>query len=320
MGVFCDNNLAQGKVVLSITPNFARLSGLSIGTRRVSNEFVASTVPFFLNPSQKVRIMPQHIEVYTQVVALRYGVTNDLEMIFNTGLVEKTLAARVFKGTEGTTPLVDNKPGTASFADTTLFGVYRIYHDDIHRVQLSLGMSFPTGVNTATFNDFVLPNGTRRSIRGFYGMQLGTGTFDILPGAVYAGYLGPWSWGLAYRARLPLDQNRQGYSWGNLHEFNGWAGYTWTPGLTTTFRVNGSTQAPINGFDPVINGPAVPANPHFYGGQRVELFGGVSISGKLIGIENALILFEAGAPVYQNLNGPQIEKNWQAGTSVRFRF
>jgi hypothetical protein len=199
-----------------------------------------------------------------------------------------------------------------------LFGVYRVYQDDIHRIQISLGFSFPT--DDATFNDFLLPNGTRRNVRGFYSMQLGTGTFDILPGVVYAGYLGPWSWGLSYRGRLPLDYNPQGYHWGNLHEFNGWAGYTWMPGLTTTFRVSGSTQNPISGFDPNINGPAAPANPLFYGGQRVELFGGGSISGKLIGIDNALILVEAGAPVYQNLNGPQIKKNWQAAARLAFKF
>jgi hypothetical protein len=320
MGIFCDNNLAQGKLGLSITPNFARFSGLLIGSRRVSNEFVVSTVPFFLNPSQKVRIVPQHIDFATVVVGLRYGVTNDFELIFNTGWVGKKLDTRVWQGTSGITPLGDNYPGTSSIVDTTVSGVYRIYQDDIQRIQVSVGFSFPTGVNTATFYNFLTPNGTRRDIRGFYGMQLGTGTFDILPGAVYAGYLGSWSWGVSYRARLPLDENPEGYRWGNLQEINGWAGYTWTPGLTTTFRVSGSTQGHIEGFDPQINGPAVPANPLFYGGQRVELFGGASISGKLIGIENALILFEAGAPVYQNLNGPQIEKNWQAGMSVRYKF
>ncbi|MCI0466338.1 MAG: alpha-amylase [Beijerinckiaceae bacterium] len=320
MGVFgADNLLAQGKLILSITPNFTNLSGILIGTRRVSNEFIVSTVPFFLNPSQTVRIVPQNIAVNTQVVGVRYGVTKDFEMILNLGMVEKNLNALVFRGTAGITQLGNNYPGTASLVDTVLSGIYRVYQDDIHRVHVGLGFSFPTGSNDNTFADFLLPNGTRRNIRGFYGMQLGTGTFDILPGAAYAGYLGPWSWGVSYRGRLPLGQNPQGYLWGDLHEFNGWAGYTWIAGLTTTFRVNGSTQGPIRGFDPQINGPAVPANPLFYGGQRVELFGGASISGKFIGLENATILVEAGLPVYQNLNGPQIMKNWQAGMSLRLK-
>lgn len=203
--------------------------------------------------------------------------------------------------------------------DSTLSGVYRVYQDGVHRIQVSLGLSFPTGSNTATLQGFLLPSGIRTSIRAFYGMEPGAGTFDILPGVVYTGYLGPWSWGLAYRGRLPFSPNPQGYLWGDLHEFTGWGGYTWTPGVTTTFRVSGATQGVIRGFDTEIHGPAVPANPNFYGGQRVETFGGAAINGRLIGYENATIAVEAGLPIYQNLNGPQIMKNWQAGMSLRIR-
>ncbi|MGH6936313.1 MAG: hypothetical protein ACRED2_09055 [Methylocella sp.] len=38
LGIFCDNNLAQGKFVFSVTPIFAGLSGQLIGTRGVSTE------------------------------------------------------------------------------------------------------------------------------------------------------------------------------------------------------------------------------------------------------------------------------------------
>jgi hypothetical protein len=341
MGVFGADMPAAGKLVLSITPVFANLSGIKMGTRTVSNEYIVTTVPFFLNPRQSVRIVPQNIAVATQIVSLNYGVTKDLSVVLTAGMIEKNLNALAFKGTSGILPLGRSLPGTTSLADVTLSGVYRIYQDDIHRIQLFLGFSFPAGSYTATFKDFLLPDGTRRNVRAFYGMQPGTGTFDFLPGVIYAGYLGPWSWGLGYRGRFPLASNSLGYSsdylleyrlrfpfgpnptggyrWGDLHEFNAWGGYTWTPGLTTTFRVNGSTQGPIRGFDPEIRGPAVPANPAFYGGQRVELFGGATIGGKFIGYENATVAVEAGLPVYQNLNGPQIMKNWQAGMSLRLR-
>jgi len=341
MGVFGADMPAAGKLVLSITPVFANLSGIKMGTRTVSNEYIVTTVPFFLNPRQTVRIIPQNIAVATQIAGLNYGVTKDFAVVLTAGMIEKNLNALTFKGASGILPLGRSLPGTTSLADVTLSGVYRIYQDDVHRIQLSLGISLPAGSYTATFKDFLLPDGTRRNIRGFYGMQPGTGTFDFLPGIVYAGYLGPWSWGLGYRGRFPLAANSLGYSWdylleyrlrfpfgpnpsggyrwGDLHEFNAWGGYTWTPGLTTTFRVSGSTQGPIRGFDPEIRGPAVPANPAFYGGQRVEVFGGATISGKFIGYDNATVAVEAGLPVYQNLNGPQIMKNWQAGMSLRFK-
>lgn len=310
---------AAGKFCLSITPHFFNLSGIRMGTRTVSNEYVVSTVPFFLNPKQPVRIVPQNVAGRMQVVSLSYGLTEDFAVYFNTGAVERSLETLVFKGTSGILPLYRNTPDTIGFVDSILSGVYRLYGDDVNRLQMSLGLSFPTGTNHALFYNFVKPNGSVADIRGFYGMQPGAGTFDIVPGIVYAGYSGAWSWGVSYRGRFPLGLNPDGYKWGDTHEFSQWGGYTWTPGLTATLRATTTLQGPISGMDPLINGAAVPANPAFYGGQRIELFGGGSISGKFIGYENVTLAGEAGLPVYQNLNGPQIMKNWQAAISLRFK-
>jgi len=63
MGVFGADMPAAGKLVLSITPIFANLSGIKMGTRTVSNEYIVTTVPFFLNPRQTVRIIPQNMGI-----------------------------------------------------------------------------------------------------------------------------------------------------------------------------------------------------------------------------------------------------------------
>src|ERR1700757_4210578 len=68
------------------------------------------------------------------------------------------------QGEAGTTALGNNYPRTSSLVDTILTGVYRVYQDDIHRIQISLAFSFPTGIDDATFN-FLLPTGIRRNIR-----------------------------------------------------------------------------------------------------------------------------------------------------------
>ena len=150
-------------------------------------------------------------------------------------------------------------------------------------------------------------------------LQTGTGTFDVMPGIFYGGHLGPWSWGLSYRARLPLGVNPEGYMWGNYQEANGWVGYSWVPGLTTTFRVNGNIQDHIVGADRWIVSKIQAANPNFYGGKRIELFGGASLDGKLVGVPGVTLLAEGGIPVYQNLNGPQIAKAWQATAALRWK-
>jgi hypothetical protein len=343
MGVFGADMPAEGKLVLSITPNFAHLAGHRIGDRGVSSEQIVATTPWFNSPTAKLRLVPQHVRVATQTVGLAYGVTKNFALVLTAGMVERNLDMLTFRGPAGVQRLGMSYTGTAGLQDFTLSGVYRIYQDPIHRIQLNLGMSFPTGSTGNTFT-LLSPAGQYVTSRAFYALQPGTGTFDVMPGIVYAGYIDQWSWGVSYRGRFPLAENGRdsleggeivqgvadsiamwrpwtsgGYRWGDLHEFNGWVGYTWIPGLTTTARVNATLQGPIRGFDPMIRGRAQAANPNFYGGERVEIFGGANISGKFIGYENVSVAIEAGVPVYQYLNGPQIRKNWQAGMSLRFK-
>lgn len=318
LGVFGADMPPAGKLVLSIIPQFANASTMLKGTRAVSSEQIVTTTPWYFDPTKKLRGVPQNAFVATQTLALAYGVTKDLSVVVTVGMVEKNLDFLTFKGPSGATRLGMSYTGTASIADTTVSGIYRVYADPIHRIQLNLGMSFPTGSDQSTFR-LLQADGTYLTSRAFYAMQIGTGTFDIMPGAVYAGHLGKWSWGVSYRGRLPLADNPEGYRYGDLHTFDGWGGYTWIPGLTTTLRVNAALQGPIRGYDPLIVGKAPAANPNFYGGQRIDLFGGATISGKFIGLDDVSVAIEGGPTVYQNLNGPQLSKNWQAGMALRFK-
>ena len=134
-----------------------------------------------------------------------------------------------------------------------------------------------------------------------------------------AGGSSPWSWGASYRARVPLDRNPQGWAYGDLHEANGWGGYTWMPGLETTFRVNGTVQGHIQGEDPGIRGYAQGADPFFYGGEQISLYGGVIVGGRFVGAPAAQFGVEAGAPVYQRLNGPQLGRDWQVNVALKYK-
>jgi hypothetical protein len=318
LGVFGADMPKAGKTVLSIIPQFSNMSTLLQGSSVVSPAQVVATTPWYYDPTKTLRGVPQNTFIATQTVALAYGVTSNLAVIVTVGMIEKNLDFLTFKGPKGITPLGFSYTGTSGISDSTASVIYRLYQDPIHRVQFNLGMSFPSGSTHATFN-LLQPDGTYATTRAFYAMQIGSGTFDVMPGVVYAGHLDKWSWGASYRARLPLAANPEGYLWGNLHEFNGWGGYTVIPGVTGTLRVSASLQGQIRGHDPLIYGKAPAGNPNFYGGQRVELFGGASISGKFVGMDNMSVAIEGGPTVYQNLNGPQLSKNWQAGMALRFK-
>lgn len=66
-------------------------------------------------------------------------------------------------------------------------------------------------------------------------------------------------------------------------------------------------------------GPMQGTNPNYYGGQRVEMFGGLEYKTAALGTPVRVAL-EAGAPIYQNLNGPQMGKAWRVNLAAGVRF
>ena len=147
---------------------------------------------------------------------------------------------------------------------------------------------FPDRASDHNLANNLQPNGTWFTGRAFYAMQTGTRTSTSCRD-VYGGALGPWSWGLSYRARLPLEVDPEGYMWGNYQEGQrlgrlriGSPASRRRPARTSTFK------APCHRQDDgwIIGGSQV-ADANFYGGKRIELFGGASLDGKLLGFPGA---------------------------------
>ncbi len=132
-----------------------------------------------------------------------------------------------------------------------------------------------------------------------------------LPGITYTGRTGDLSWGAQYLAEIRLEgENDEGYAWGDKHTLTGWVAYEWAPWISTSVRLDATTQGTIDGIDPNIAGPVQTANPLFYGGERVDAYFGVNLAGQTGIIRGHRLALEVGAPIYQDLNGPQMETDW----------
>ncbi|MFY9627796.1 MAG: outer membrane beta-barrel protein [Methylocystis sp.] len=319
LAVFGDTMPDPGKLTISVIPLFQDNAHTLVGTQNVSSQQVITNYRWYWNPATPLTIVPQELFGETQVVTLAYGLAKDWSLVVTAGAIERHSYLNTFYGSSNLIPRMTSVPGTDTLADASASLVWRAYEDPVNRIKFNLGMSFPTGSNHNIGGAVGATNGSYNITEAFYGMQPGTGTFDLMPGVLYAGTIAPWSWGLSYRARVALDYNPEGYKWGNYQEVNGWLGYTWLPGLTTTFRTNFNVQSQINGADWYLAGKLQSANPLYYGGKRIEVYGGADIDGKLFGYPGFSIGLEAGVPVYQNLNGPQLAKNWMAGMALRWK-
>jgi len=215
---------------------------------------------------------------------------------------------------------------TAGLGDTQLYGIYKIYNDRTYgNVTGTLGINVPTGSTTQS----IMMMGY--SYRAPYDMQLGTGTFNLMPALTYSWLSsnGLWNLGTQVSGNIPLATNN-GWAYGNSVKISAWAqralfgenltAYTrWT--FTDTAQIRGQDanisclNFPCNPFN-VWQWASMPdADPHNYGGQVLTGFLGADYKyGKMS------FGAEIGLPVYQYLNGLQNRNRWQVTTGVLARF
>ena len=321
-GVYGVDMIGEGKFMLSYTPMFMHMEDNYIGSSEVSPQTIATTIPSMMMMGGKrvnYRIVPTSMDTQAHMFHAMYGVTDWLDVMIMGEYLHKSMDMTSYKGAMGTNVLGASKGTSEGVGDTDFVSLWRVYKDQSNEVHLNLGVSLPTGSTTKSTTMLSPMTGMNMTMRASYGMQLGTGTYDILPGLTYIGHQNEWSWGATWRGRFAVDDNDQGYHYGYLDEFNGWGGYTWVPGVTTTARITESLQGKIHGSDPMISGLMQGTNPNFFGGKHTDLLGGVEIASPF-GLKNTHLSFEAGGTVYQDLNGPQLGRSWQANAALGIGF
>jgi len=321
VGIVGANLPGAGHAVFTYSSAYLQTDGNLIGTRSVTPNYIVTHVYSDRTPTpgqHLLRVVPLNGEGYGQYLNVNYGVTNDFAVVVTGGYLYKEKTLLTYKGVQGITLLGTSRPYTEGMSDTAVAGVYRVYKDNINRVLISFGLGLPTGQIANNWTP-LSPAGTYAAKVAVYGMQEGSGSVAAMPGITYKGFLGPWSWGLSYRAWLPFDKNVDGWRFGNLNALTAWGGYSWLPGVTTTIRLGWVNQDHIHGYSAAILGYAEGNVPQFNGGNWVDLNFGASISGEYFGVPRMTLQAEVGVPVYQCLNGPQAASAWAGILRLQYK-
>ncbi len=316
----------EGETMLMYMPMVMGMNGNYIGTDKVSTATILNTPNQTGGMGKKLLLVPESMDAQMHMFGAEYGITDGINIMVMGDYTDKDMTMSTY-GMPMKKGMPDPFFGTGTYStdgigDTSVTGLFRLYDDGVNHIHFNLGLSLPTGSTEEQIYMLspMKPKGTYMWMRAVYGMQLGTGTVDLMPGLTYTGNKDLWSWGAAYRGRFALDDNSEGYHWGDSNQLTGWAGYTFYPGITATARLAGTVQDAIDGRDPKIMGPMQGANPAWYGGETIDLFGGIEVAGHQFGLGNTRLAIEAGAPVYQNLNGPQIGQDWLLNAVLAVRF
>ena len=216
-------------------------------------------------------------------------------------------------------PLLQALPGALStessgIGDSKFTGLIKLFDTGKHRAHAAIGISMPTGSTDET-DAILTPMGGTPSPRLPYAMQIGSGTVDVLSGFTYVGGHQQFGWGGQCGGDIRTERDN-GYRWGHKHQITGWLSYQPQPFITASMRVKYQSLGRIKGIDPRIAAPVQTADLDNYGGDMVNLLFGVN----LVRQRGKRIAIEAGFPLLQDLNGPQMETDFilTAGVQVTF--
>lgn len=282
------------------------------GTRKISDEVIY----------RDYLMSPQNMTMNMHMVMAMYGISNRLSVMamFNYNSMNMSMSMPI-----GNTHMhmagmsMSSNTGMSMSAsgigDTRLYAVYALLNKPAHLLMLSAGINLPTGSITQKGDAASMVPGQRFP----YMMQLGSGTYDIMPGITYVLRSNKISWGSQLAGVIRPGYNSLNYSYGNELSAGTWLAYKFLPWLSTSVRAEAIATESIYGKDndlyEIIEPDSKAAN---YGGTRINSYLGINVF--LKNFVNSKFSFEYGLPVYQNLNGPQLASRsiLYAGWGVSF--
>jgi hypothetical protein len=303
IGVMADHTHHRGETMLSYRYMRMEMNGLRDGDERISRRKVL----------EDFMVTPTSMDMEMHMFGVMHSPIEGLTVMLMVPFVRKEMDHLTRMGGTFTTR-------SDGLGDVTATAMIALWSKGHHKVHAHLGIGFPTGSIT---EEDKLPTSGGTTVRLPYPMQIGSGSYEFLPGLTYAGHSGLWSWGAQGRGEIRLNENHAGYRLGNEYALTTWGALDAAKWLSVSLRAEWRQNLNINGREESssVNPAIVPtADPGRRAAASLSLLGGVNFAlpeGMLSGVRLAL---EVGVPVYQTLDGPALETDWMMTAGVQYAF
>lgn len=282
IGVMGDHNHHRGEWMASYRFMTMDMDGHRAGTERLSSGEVFD---------RGFMMAATEMQMDMHMLGLMYAPNDHITLMLMGMWIEQDMTMKRNPMAGGGT----GRHKTSGWGDTAVSALVQLWEKDEHRIQVGLGLSVPTGATDELHGSVVQP----------YGMQLGSGTWDILPSFTYVGTGEHWAWGGQVRGELRSEgKNGDGYQLGNRGTVTTWLSRSISHSFDASTRLIYDYRGETTGQH---HGPLPAMSPnHFsenYGGETLEgaigcsyTFSGKTLHGHRLSIEYLV-------PIYQDLNG-----------------
>ena len=297
MSVMGDHGHKKGELMLSYRYGRMEMDGNRSGSNSVGTANVLKAFP----------VSPLNMTMEMHMFGAMYGLSNDLTLMAMVPYADKSMDLVNRAG---------NKFRTHSkgLGDIKIFTIYELdgrkstESNDMpyRRLTFNLGLSLPSGdINKKDHT----PLGY---IRLPYPMQLGSGTYDPMIGMTYASFYPQWSWGGQLSTTQRVGKNNEGYRLGDAYQVTAWVAYRHSDYLSASLGLYGKSWNNISGRDKRLNPAMVPtARSDLRAGENVEFGAGINYIQPHGMLKGHRLAAEFLVPVYQHLDGPQLETDYR---------
>ena len=285
IGVMGDHTHKSKEWMLSYRTMTMRMNGNRSGTSDVSDAKVL----------QQFMVAPKKMDMEMHMLGGMWAPTDRWTLMTMFPFVRKSMDHVNRMGRTFTTE-------ADGLGDIRVTGLFVVKEFGKQRVHLNAGVSLPTG-SIDKRDDTLMPDQQLP-----YPMQLGSGTYDLLPGLTYLGQTEQWSWGSQVAGTFRLGENDRDYTLGDKIQTDLWGALNVCDGFSASVRLRGESWGDIDGFDKDLNPAMVPtADTKRRAGDKIDFLVGFNIFGRKSWVKGHRLAVEFGWPLYQRLDGPQLE-------------
>lgn len=319
IGVMAEHTHSAGEFMLSYRYGVMNMAGNRDGTSSVTADEIATQASnrFAGQPGQPptLRVVPENMVMQMHMLGAMWAPSDALTLMVMLPYVRKHMDHLTYAGGMGATQLGRFTTVSEGLGDISVGALASIKKTPTERLHTSFAIIAPTGEDEETA-EVLAPNGMRPTLRLPYPMQTGSGSWAVRPGATYVRDAAAWSWGIQYSGTVYVTDADAGYQRGDVHALTSWAARLVAPSVSVSARVQAETEADVAGIDPAIRAPVQTADPARQGGERVETLVGVNWQPRRATAHR--LAMEFGYTAWQDLNGPQLERDQRLIVGYQF--
>ncbi|MEQ6119301.1 hypothetical protein [Reichenbachiella sp. MALMAid0571] len=212
IGVMGDHLHNKGEVMFSYRLMRMNMKDNLIGSNEVSPVTIATTVPNMFagmtGMPPTLRVVPANMTMNMHMLGMMYAPSDWITLMGMGMYIQNDMDLVTFQGGSGTTELGTFSTSTSGIGDIKLSALIKLVKKEANSIHLNVGVSLPTGSITET-SEVLTPMNMRPTVRAPYPMQLGSGSFDFLPGITFNRRAENFGWGGQLSGTLRLSDNKQ---------------------------------------------------------------------------------------------------------------